>query len=45
MSTFIWTCFAVLALMMIFASCVIIVTAGTRMAENAVAKHRMKSGS
>jgi hypothetical protein len=43
MATFIWTTFAVAIMIGIFATCVIMVAAGTRYLENALAKRRAKS--
>ena len=43
MATVVWTVFAVGMMIGIFASCVVIVAAGTRFLENALAKRRQKS--
>jgi hypothetical protein len=43
MGTIVWTVFAVGIMIGIFASCVLIVAAGTRFLENALAKRRQKS--
>jgi hypothetical protein len=43
MATVVWTVFAVGVMIGIFASCVVIVAAGTRFLENALAKRRQKS--
>ncbi len=43
MATVVWTVFAVGVMVGIFASCVVIVAAGTRFLENALAKRRQKS--
>jgi heme exporter protein D len=40
MSTFIWTTFAVAAMVGIFAACVIVVAVGVRILEGALAKRR-----
>ena len=45
MVTVVWTVFAVAVMLAIFASCVIVVVAGTRMLENAVVKRHPKSES
>ena len=42
MATFIWTVFAVAVMIGIFATCVIVVAAGTRFLEYALAKRRSK---
>ena len=42
MSTAVWTVFAVGAMVGIFVSCVVVVTAGVRVLENALAKRRQK---
>jgi len=44
MSTAVWTVFAVAAMVGIFAGCVVVVTAGVRVLENALARRRQKSG-
>jgi hypothetical protein len=44
MSTAIWTVLAVGAMIGMFAACVVVVTAGVRMLEGAVAKRREKGG-
>jgi hypothetical protein len=43
MSTAIWTVLAVAALGGIFATCVVVVAAGVRVLENALARRRQKS--
>ena len=43
MATFIWTLFAITAMIGIFAVCVVIVAIGTRMLEGALARHRAKT--
>ncbi len=43
MATVVWTVFAVGIMIAIFAICVVIVAAGTRFLENALAKRRQKS--
>jgi len=43
MATAVWTVFAVGIMIGIFASCVVIVAAGTRFLENALVKRRQKS--
>ena len=40
MSTAVWTAFAVVAMVGMFAGCVIVVTAGVRALENALARRR-----
>lgn len=42
MSTAVWTVFAVGAMVAIFASCVIVVAAGVRLLEEALAKRRAR---
>ena len=42
MSTAVWTVFAVVAMVGIFASCVVVVAAGVRVLENAIVKRRPK---
>jgi len=43
MGTVVWTVFAVGIMIALFATCVIIVAAGTRFLENTLAKRREKS--
>ena len=43
MATVVWTVFAVGIMIAIFASCVVIVAAGTRFLEHALSRHRQKS--
>jgi hypothetical protein len=43
MGTVVWTVFAVGIMIAIFASCVIVVAAGTRFLENTLAKRSQKS--
>ena len=41
MATFIWTLFAITAMIAIFAVCAVIVTLGTRLLEGVVARRRL----